>query len=280
MAEPPGPGGVVHPASLRDRVPAYAAMSGFLAAHDRSSPPSRLARSFGASPLDEESGRRYRRVLGELGVGEFLAGLGPGWTVLHAVPQGEGLVDIDHLAIGPAGVLCIRTIDVGQQSVAVARGALRVAGTISSHLRESEFEVGRVERALGVAQGMPVKAVGVIVVVDPHSITVRDMPRDVVVVDPAGLVGALEALPVCQDEQETRRLVAHAERPATWLGVASMAQDGEELRSRFAAVQRQVRTARAVRRLWIVAISSALLGVVVLAAWGIVLATTANYALH
>ena len=123
-----------------------------------------------------------------------------------------------HLAIGPAGVLCIRTIDVGQQSVSVARGALRVAGTTSSHVRESEFEVGRAERALGVAQGSHVKAIGVIVVVDPHSITVRDMPRDVVVVDPAGLVGALEALPACLDEHEIRRLVAHAEKPSTWNG--------------------------------------------------------------
>ena len=276
MVQSPESGGVIPPASLRDRVPAHAAMTGFLASHDQTSPPSRVARSFGASPLDEESGRRYRRVLGELGVGESLARLDPRWTVLHAIPQGEGQADIDHLVIGPAGVLCIRTIDVGQQSVSVARGALRIAGTTSSHVRESEFEVGRVERALGVAQGSHVKAIGVIVVVKPHSITVRDMPRDVVVVDPAGLVEALTALPACLDEHEIRRLVAHAESPSTWLGIASGPQDGDELRTRFASVHRQVRSARAVRRLWIVAISSALLSVVFLAAWGIVLATTAS----
>ena len=280
MAQPPEQGGVIHPASLRDRVPAHGAITGFLASHDQTQPQSRLARSFGASPLDEESGQRYRRVLRELGVGESLARLDPRWTVLHAIPQGEGQVDIDHLAIGPAGVLCIRTIDVGQQRVSVARGSVRVAGSTSSHLRESEFAVGRAERALGVAQGSPVKAIGVIVVVDPHSITVRDMPRDVVVVAPAGLVGALEALPTCLDEHEVRRLVAHAEKPSTWRGIAAVPQDGDELRTRFAAVHRQVRTARVVRRRWIVAISSALLGVVFLAAWGIVLATTANYALN
>ncbi|QHO70519.1 nuclease-related domain-containing protein [Marisediminicola antarctica] len=278
MAQPPESAGAVHSASLRDRVPAHGAMTGFLASHDQAPPPSRLARSFGASPLDEESGRRYRRVLGELGVGESLARLDSRWTVLHAIPQGEGQVDIDHLAIGPAGVLCIRTIDVGQQIVSVARGALWVAGIRSSHLRESEFEVGRAERALGMAQGAQVKAIGVIVVVDPHSITVRDMPRDVVVVDPAGLVGALEGLPDCLDEHEIRLLVAHAEKPSTWLGIVSVPQDGDELRTRFASVCSQVHTARAVRRLWIVAISTALLGVVFLAAWGIVLATTANYA--
>ena len=280
MAQPPESGGVIHPSSLRDRVPAHGAMTGFLASHDQTPPPSRLARGFGASPLDAESSWRYRRVLGELGVSESLARLDPRWTVLHAIPQGEGHVDIDHLAIGPGGVLCIRTIDVGQQSVSVARGALRVAGTTSSHLRESEFEVGRAERALGVAQGSPVKAIGVIVVVGPHSITVRDLPRDIVVVAPAGVVGALEALPACLDEHEIRRLVAHAEKPSTWIGAASVPQDGDELRTRFAAVHSQVRTARAVRRRWIAAISSALFGVVFLAAWGIVLATTADYALR
>lgn len=277
MAQPPRSGGTSLPASLRDRVPAHAAIAGFLAAHDRLAPLSRLARSVGASPLDDESVERYRRVLGELGVSESLARLDPRWTVLHAVPQGEGLADIDHLAIGPAGILCIRTIDVGQQSVSVARGALSVAGTRSSHLRESEFEVGRAERTLGVAQGSPVTAVGVIVVVDPHSITVRDMPRDVVVVDPAGLVGAIEALPDRLDELEIRRLVEHAEKPETWLGHGSVSQD-DELRTRFAAIHRQIRTAHAVRRSWIVAISSALLGVVFFAAWGIVLATTASFA--
>ena len=280
MAQSPEPGRAIPPASLRDRVPAHGAMTGFLASHDQTPPPSRLARSFGASPLDEESGRRYRRVLGELGVGESLARLDSRWTVLHAIPQGESEVDIDHLAIGPAGVLCIRTIDVGQQSVSVGWGALRVAGIGSSYVRESEFEVGRAERALAAAYGAHVKAIGVLVVVDPHSITVRDLPRDVVVVDPAGLVGALEALPACLDEHEIRRLVAHAEKPSTWLGIASVPQDGDELRTRFASVCSQVHTARAVRRLWVVAISTALLGVVFLAAWGIVLATTANYAVR
>lgn len=279
MAQLPGASGLSCPATLRDRVPAHAAIAGFLATHDGVAPPSRLARSFGASPLDNQSGMRYRRVLGELGVSESLARLDSRWTVLHAVPQGEGLADIDHLAIGPAGILCIRTIDVGQRSVSVARGALSVAGTTSSHVRESEFDVGRAERALGAAQGSPVRAVGVIVVVDPHSITVRDMPRDVVVVDPAGLVAAIEALPDRLDEHEIRRLVEHAEKPGTWLGHGSVPQD-DELRTRFAAIHRQVRTAHAVRRLWIVAISSALLGVVFFAAWGIVLATTASFALR
>jgi hypothetical protein len=33
----------------------------------------------------------------------------PEWTVLHSVPVGTGSTDIDHIAIGPAGVFTLNT---------------------------------------------------------------------------------------------------------------------------------------------------------------------------
>lgn len=221
MAQSPAAGGATPPASLRGRAPACAAIAGFLACHDQSPRQSWLARGFGVCPLDESSRWRYRRALGALGAGESLARLDPRWTVLHAVPQGAGQADLDHVAIGPAGVICVRTVAAGHGG---GPGAVTPARTTSSEVRQSEFEVGRVERFLGLAHGSPVTAIGVIVA-DLHSTTGRDLPRDVVVVHPASLVGVIEALPTRLDEQEIGSALFGVVGVAAWGIVLTTAAD-------------------------------------------------------
>jgi len=261
--------------ALCARVPAQTVITEFLRLQGTRKRPSILERALGVDGLDPESATLYRYALGVLAVGESLARLGPRWSVLHAVPQGRH-ADIDHLLIGPPGIFSLGIRDLSGHRVTVAEGALRVGGSSHPFLRDAEYEVGRVERALGLLHGAPVHATGVVVIIDPKGITVVEKPRDVSVVGSADLVPFLQALPDVLTGGDIERLGALAARPDTWLTHAVLPQDGATLRSRFDSVHGGIRTALAIRRLWIVAMSTALLGVVALAAWGIVLAATAG----
>ncbi|WP_329455664.1 nuclease-related domain-containing protein [Streptomyces sp. NBC_01497] len=69
-------------------------------------------------------------------VGEALDALeGAGWRVLHAVPL-PGAAFIDHLAIGPAGVLAVRTLAARKQRVRIADPMVRLGRSAPvPHLR-------------------------------------------------------------------------------------------------------------------------------------------------
>lgn len=263
----------IRPTALHARVPAQSVITEFLHLHGAQKRPSALERAFGADTLGPESTTLYRHALGALAVGESLARLGPRWSVLHAVPQG-GHADIDHLLIGPPGVFSLGIRDFPGRQVTVVAGALRVGGSSYPFLRDAEHEVGRVEKALGLLRGAPAHATGVVVLIEPKGIAVAEKPRDVSVVSSRELVPFLQALPEVLTAGEIALLGALASRPDTWLTHAVLPQDGAALRERFDSVHRVVRTAVAVRRLWIVAMSTALLGIVALAAWGVVLAAT------
>lgn len=261
--------------ALASRVPAQTIMTEFLRLQTSVRQPSALERAFGADRLSPESAPLYRHALAALAVGESLAQLGPRWNLLHAVPQGRH-ADIDHLLIGPPGVFSLGIRDFPGHQVTVAEGALRVGGSSYPFLRDAEYEVGRVERALGLLHGSPVHATGVLVIVGPRSIDVVERPRDVRIVGSAELVAFLQALPDVLAAGDIARLAALAARPDTWLSHAVLPQDGTAIRARFDLAHGGIRTAVAARRLWIVAMGTALLGVVALAAWGVVLAATAG----
>lgn len=267
-----GAEGAGFPASLRSRVAAQTVMTEFLRAQARVKPRSRLARILGGSVLSEESERWYAGALGELAVGETLDRLGPEWVVLHAVPLEALEADIDHVVIGPTGVFALSTRNYSDQSVWIAKGAFEVAGRRRNHIRNSEFEVGHVERTLGAALGAAVQATGVIVVVDPKSITVREMPRDVGVVSSDELVFWLQSRPQVLSASEVEELAALAEKPATWLSTPAALEDGTRLRSEFDAVRREVRTAQAAHNAWLIAVTGVLLACLCLATWAVALA--------
>ncbi|MFJ5961428.1 hypothetical protein [Pseudarthrobacter oxydans] len=83
------------PQLLQERVPGQAVLETLMAVQSRVPGRSWLKRLLGASPLGPESMPWYKGALGEIAVGRILAGLGPEWLVLHAVPVGAGSSDID-----------------------------------------------------------------------------------------------------------------------------------------------------------------------------------------
>ncbi len=95
------------PSLLENRPAGYSVVLECLARQQLAVPRSKLKRILGFPPLHPDAWPWFAGAVGEMQVGRILAKLGEEWTVLHAVPVGEGRTDIDHVVIGPAGLFTI-----------------------------------------------------------------------------------------------------------------------------------------------------------------------------
>lgn len=229
-----------------------------------------LARAVGASPLSDETNAQYRAVLGEVEVGEALDRLGPGWIVVHGIPQAEGAADIDHLVVGPPGVVLVSTRTHRGVDVWASARTLMVGGVRQSAIRDMEFEMGRAERVLGVALGRTVLVSGILAVVAASSVTVVERHRDVAVLPAGALVAWLRGAPVGLGPAEVAEIGVIAARAGTWSIGSGVPAVDEESRAAFERLRAEVRGAARTQRSWIV--GAAILGVVALIAmtWTIV----------
>jgi hypothetical protein len=226
-------------ATLADNLPAQAIMAEFLSVQDDVAPRSALARVFGGTPLSTESKLLYQGVLGELEVGATLDSLGPGWIVLHALPVAGGL-DIDHLAIGPSGVYIITTRNHRGEPVWASQRTLIVGDIRYPDIRNMEYEMGRVERLLSTAAGRPVEVSGVLAVVSPKKLTVRQKHRDVEVLASDRLAAWLMGRRRVLSPEEVEEVAAAAGHATTWHQDDSAPVDSRDLRARFDRVRTQV----------------------------------------
>lgn len=153
---------------------------------------------------------------GEEKVGSELERLGPGWTVLHAVPVGERGADIDHVVIGSPGVFTINTKRHPGASVWVGKWAINVNRTKTDYLRNSRFEARRAGELLSAACGWPVPVQPVVAFVDIEEFTVRQQPDDVQVTTRRQLVDWLRRLPGKLHPIAVRQLQAYAADRTTW----------------------------------------------------------------
>jgi hypothetical protein len=265
--EPPHPGaggrrGSDEP-SLLARVPGQAIMSVLLEEQHKIRPRSRLARLLGSSPLAPEALPWYLGVLGEEAVGRLLAKLGSEWVVLHSVPVGERDADIDHVVIGPSGVVTVNTKHHRGQRVWVANRTFMVAGRKEPYIVKAKAEARRAARYLtprNTSEAAPVSPV--VVVVDPKQLTVKQKPTDVTVLQHQQLLRWLRRLPVELTHEEVGRLGAKAELPWTWRKAASheSTTGAANLEAAFARIHREVRGARRIRLAWVVGAYGAVAG--------------------
>ena len=104
-----------------------------------------------------------------------------GWHVLHAVPVGQRGADIDHVVIGPFGVVTVNTKATGT-AVWVGTYGLTVGGKPFDYLPKSRHEASRAGRLLNRATGFDVPVQPAIVFVGARRVTVRQGgPADVAV---------------------------------------------------------------------------------------------------
>ncbi|MBZ5735953.1 NERD domain-containing protein [Nocardioides sp. TRM66260-LWL] len=159
-------------------------------------------------------------ALGEESVAEqllLLARTGP-WRYVHSVPVGSRGADIDHVLVGPAGVLTLNTKSHPGRSIWFSATTFRVDGHDEPYLRNARHEAARASRLLGRAVGAPMSVHPVIVLVRPRSITARNPPRDVSVMAEHDLVRWLAHAPRHLSEPQIDALFAAIRRSTTWSG--------------------------------------------------------------
>lgn len=138
------------------------------------------------------------------------------WHVLHAVAVGERGSDIDHVVIGPPGVITLDTkCHPGGRAYVVDR-AVRINGHRTDYLRNSRFEAARATRLLSKACGFDVPVKAAIVFVGLDAIDVKQMPTDVHVTTRRRLGSWFASLPITTATQTVETIFARARLSTNW----------------------------------------------------------------
>ena len=139
------------------------------------------------------------------------------WHVLHAVPVGRRGADIDHVIIGPFGVVTVNTKTTAA-AVWVGEHGLTIGGKPVDYLPKSRSEAVRASRLLGRATGLAVPAQPAIVFVGVRRVTVRrGGPADVAVLpSPRALRHWLRRQPPALQPGQVQAIYAAARRLSTW----------------------------------------------------------------
>ncbi|MFF5445006.1 NERD domain-containing protein [Streptomyces sp. NPDC012888] len=142
---------------------------------------------------------------------EFDALEDAGWRILHAVPlSGAGV--LDHLLIGPAGVLCVVTVPGRRQRVHV--GDLLVTVGRAEPRPDPRRARGAAERA---ARALGVPVVPAVAVVDGARVDVAPTLRDVRVLrDGSSPASLTAAAPVPLTPSDVEALHTRARNRHTW----------------------------------------------------------------
>ncbi|MER5930108.1 nuclease-related domain-containing protein [Streptomyces sp. NPDC002054] len=135
---------------------------------------------------------------------------GAGWRILHGVPL-PGAGHIDHLLIGPAGVLCVRAVPGRRQRTQIGDLLLTVGRT------EPRPDPRWIRRAAGHAsRALAVAVTPALAVVDASRIEIAPTVRDIRVLRPGATATLAQEAGVLKPP-ETEALYTTARTIHTWL---------------------------------------------------------------
>lgn len=211
-----------------------------------------VSRFFGVTPLTDDTRALYQSAVGEAEVGVALASLGDSWVTIHSLPVAAGGADIDHLVVGPTGVYIVTTRNHSRQNVWASQRTLMVGGIRFPDIRNMEYEMGRVERLLSAATGHAVEVSGILAVVSPKSLTVRQKHRDVEVLSSDAIAPWLRQRRRVLAPDDVREIAEAAASPATWAPDSTPQRDTVSLAARFAALRAEVSRAWRLQLTWAV----------------------------
>ena len=236
--------------TLRARGPAYSVIQKCLEVQADAAPRGRVAHFFGRSPLSSDARSWFQGALGEIEVAGVLSRLGPGWTVLHAVPVGSGESDIDHVVIGPPGIFTINTKNHSGHKIFVGGGSLTVDGHRTEHMRNSVHEAQRASKLLSKVAGGPVTVMPLIVLVGVDRLSIGRKRPTVTVLHAEQLQRWLQKRPQVHSDEAVAYFALIAEERGTWHTVAHVTDDTLRHVQRFERLRHEVDVARRRRRWW------------------------------
>jgi hypothetical protein len=241
---------MVASSSLRGRVPGQLAMSEIVAAQRTTPTRSRVAKFFGASPLEPRTRPLYRAALGELLVGDTLDHLGPEWDVLHVVPVDEDGRDIDHLVIGPPGVFTLTTENMLGDEVWIGGETMLVDNKHRDDILAAKTLAETASGLLSTASGRTVTVEPILVLVNPKRLVLREQPSGLIVVSSKHLLRWLKSLDRTLEGEDVANISDVADRNSTWLAAVAPLEDTPQLNRDFGELREQVRRATRVRIAW------------------------------
>lgn len=212
-------------------------------------PHTRWERLLGRSPLGRNYEGLYQGALGEIAVGARLKTLSSAWAVFHSLPIGLEGWDIDHVLIGPGGIVTINTKHHRGQQIGVSQYDVTVDGQPVPYLRHSEFEAEFIATWLQDRRSTPPRIHPTLVFVAPREILFHSIPSQVTVLDLSDLLEWVSALPVVLDQEDQLGIVELFDNPAMWAN--AMIDIGDSLLERFSALEAEIRAARLQRRVWL-----------------------------
>ncbi len=159
-----------------------------------------------------------RQDKGELKMGKELTKLPAGWRVLHSLQMDDTESEIDHLVIGPPGVVAVSTKHHPRGKVTVYDRTLYVDGrAVNDHVWKSERGAKRAATTLSSACGFNVPAQGAIVFVGVAEFTEKGRPHGVTVTTRQRVVDWMTSLPAHLHERQIEHIWSEARRPEIWL---------------------------------------------------------------
>lgn len=177
-------------------------------------------RTWAARALDVHTDERSWRVgaAAEETVGKELETLRDrGWHVLHSIPVGNGDSDIDHLLIGPGGVITVNSKHHPDGKVWVTSAQIRVNGSNVPYLRNSRHEAVRVSRILGKEVGFPVPTISCLIFrLRDGKLTIKESPVDVLVLRATKAAKAIRGRAGALNLGEIEQVYEAARRSTTW----------------------------------------------------------------
>lgn len=153
---------------------------------------------------------------GEQVTAMFLDRLGPGWHITHDVGYGRRGQNLDHVLVGPPGVVVVNAKYHGERLVHV-HDDVHVDGRRVRHVPQGAAEAAVVSRALTRAAGRTVRASSLVAVVGTVMVTAPPSVRGVVVLPAEHAVAFLDRLPERLGPCAVRTLTLAVRSPATWL---------------------------------------------------------------
>ena len=226
---------------------------------------SRLARAFGASPLDSNGLSWLRAAQAEMIVGDILDRLPGNYSVYHSLPIPNTAFAVDHLVVGPGGVFSVNAKNHWDRDLAGSPRSLPIGGYPMPYLRDVAFESAQITTLLAT-ELPPLTAVRpVIALVNPHKIRLARKPDSVTVIDSPRLRRWIAGQPRTITPEQQLAIVALVDDPATW-STKNQLLAPLHVHARFTALEQQVAAARTRRVTFAVCAAAAVATVVGLVA--------------